>query len=134
MKRQVFIYGFSLVSFIACQDNLMIPEADSSKANFDVEGIYPSSVNFGSNSRSLCFEADWENMNQAPTALDPIDLPWGNISDSNLPEDFAKDIKKEDGWKFIYHTFNSYNPKMRYMIFLQSAYRYFESILLFKYK
>ena len=56
-------------------------------------------------------------MDQAPTALDPIDLPWGANADSNIPENIAEDIKKEDGWKFIHHTFNSYNPKKRYMIF-----------------
>ena len=117
MKKQTLLYGFILIILSACQDNLLINETNSSAVSIQAEDIYPSSINFKAKGRSLSFENNWENMDQAPTALVPIDLPWGIYGDGNIPEDIAEDIKKEDGWKFIYHTFNSYNPKKRYMIF-----------------
>ena len=61
MKKQTLLYGLILIILSACQDNLLINEAGSSTVSIKVEDIYPSSVNFYAEGRSLSFENNWEN-------------------------------------------------------------------------
>lgn len=80
--------------------------------------VYPLKMK----SRSLSsFENDWEN--QTSIELNSgvnRNLPWVT-SDANLPIDFVRDIKKEDGWILLFHTFlgNSIigEERTNYMVF-----------------
>lgn len=65
------------------------------------------------------FETDWETMDEIeiPGQEGGIYTPWSSkVSDSNLPYEFAYDVKKEDGWKMLLHTFNVADEKMRYIV------------------
>lgn len=67
------------------------------------------------------FDTDWENCQEILLASGkPKSLPWATTSDGNVPYDLACDIKKNDGWQLIYHTFAS-SPDAQedrnYMIF-----------------
>lgn len=46
-----------------------------------------------------------------------VTLPWADGSSSSLPYDFCKDIKKEQGWKMLFHTFKKagLDEKMNYI-------------------
>lgn len=71
-------------------------------------------------SRSGSFETDWENCTQVTLNTGKyVNLPWANITDSNLPLQIRYDIKKEDGWNLIMHTFSTAadpTPGRNYMI------------------
>ena len=68
-----------------------------------------------------CFETDWENYQNIPLSDGTqIYAPWGNTSSGALDEATRKDIKKEDGWVMVMHTFNEPSnqvEQLRYMIF-----------------
>lgn len=60
------------------------------------------------------FINDWENMttvvlnSSTPNNVKTVSLPWDAASPSSLPENVSKDIKKEDGWRMLMHTFKNY--------------------------
>ena len=63
-------------------------------------------------------DTDWENMtNIQLSANENIYFPWANNgSDSNMPYSFVMDIKKEDGWKMLFHSFTpEAESNIRYM-------------------
>lgn len=68
---------------------------------------------------------DWENLTtvvlntSTPTNKKTTTLPWGNGAVTLMPESSRKDIKKEDGWTMLLHTFKNYgeDEKSCYMIF-----------------
>lgn len=51
--------------------------------------------------------------------IENITPPWKSGSDNSLPADFSTDIKKEDGWTMLFHTFKdaATDPEIRYMVF-----------------
>lgn len=68
---------------------------------------------------------DWENLKtvvlntSTPTDKKTATLPWENGAVSLMPESHRKDIKKEDGWTMLLHTFKNYGEDENscYMIF-----------------
>lgn len=114
--------GMSLVGLASCQDEALVVNNTQSDAQVEEwDGVvYPSSKNYMPMTRGLLsqFETDWENMDEIPipNSETGIHTPWSSkYSDSNLPYDFAFDVKKEDGWKMLFHTFGVNNDRMRYM-------------------
>ena len=50
---------------------------------------------------------NWENITTVKlNGGGSIDVPWNNVpgNSMNIPDKFRFDIKKEDGWKMLYHT------------------------------
>lgn len=114
--------GLLVIPIISCQNENMIESnvEEISSLPFVDDVTYPHSSYSQkfSLSMSSTFESDWENLNTITTDHGAFDLPWSQeISDSNLPADFVYDIKKEDGWKMLFHTFNSVDDKKNYMAF-----------------
>lgn len=114
--------GMSLVGLASCQDEALVVNNTRSDASVEEwDGVvYPSSKNYMPMTRGLLsqFETDWENCTIIPTPTDPIgiDAPWAESGvDANLPYYFACDVKKEDGWKMLFHTFHSTDEKNRYI-------------------
>ena len=113
--------GIVAVSFVACQDEMaVVGERQSDMHVTEWDGVtYPSSKYFQAMTKSASsFETDWETMNEipVPTSEGSIYRPWStDENDSNLPYEFAFDVKKEDGWKMLFHTFNSTSDAMRYI-------------------
>lgn len=122
---------FSVLTFYSCNENNILDNTElpieNQTTTIDV-GVYPLSSEFKnklSNTRtniSGSFETDWENTNSVMLATGKsISLPWSMEPHlSNIPVSLAFDIKKEDGWQMIYHSFNgpvNLNEGMNFMIF-----------------
>ena len=61
---------------------------------------------------------DWENVNQIVLYNGSvIDAPWVQGTTLSSTSEFATDIKKEDGWVMLYHTFKALNtyPNVNYI-------------------
>lgn len=66
--------------------------------------VYPLANRVVTRSLST-FDTDWENQrNIILNSGNQVNLPW-YYSDANLPIQMAYDVKKEDGWSLILHTF-----------------------------
>lgn len=127
MKNRRTLSLLSCVAFatlLSCQDDLALVNNETSPANeaVDLNGVvYPSSKFYRPMTKGTTgnFETDWETMDEIeiPGQEGGIYTPWSSkISDSNLPYEFAYDVKKEDGWKMLLHTFNVADEKMRYIV------------------
>ena len=79
---------------------------------------------------------NWEKCNTV-TLLGPqgteinVAVPWSSVSESLLDGEFANDIKAEDGWIMLFHTFRtlSTDPNLNYMCF----YNRFSGVIKFFY-
>lgn len=65
---------------------------------------------------------DWENVQTIAlntSGNHNVTAPWSNGTASSLSESFRKDIKKEDGWTMLFHTFKQkgLDEKQNYMCF-----------------
>lgn len=65
---------------------------------------------------------DWENVQTIAlntSGIHNVTAPWSNGTASSLSESFRKDIKKEDGWVMLFHTFKQkgLDEKQNYMCF-----------------
>lgn len=61
---------------------------------------------------------DWENVNEITLYNgDKVDAPWVQGTTLTSTPEFATDIKKEDGWVMLYHTFKELNtyPNVNYI-------------------
>lgn len=61
---------------------------------------------------------DWENVDKIILCNGrKIDVPWSQGTSLLSVSEFAKDVKKEDGWVMLYHTFKALNtyPKVNYI-------------------
>ena len=127
MKNRRNLSLLSCVAFatlLSCQDDLALVNNEASPANevVDLNGVvYPSSKFYHPMTKGTfeSFETDWETMDEIeiPGQEGGIYTPWSSkVSDSNLPYEFAYDVKKEDGWKMLLHTFNVADEKMRYIV------------------
>lgn len=127
-----YFYGMVILSSMllaACHDQMMeqYSEQPLNLENETLGIVYPLSKGCraeGVHPRSITatFETDWEDQKDITTALGNVFYtPWViGDGDANLPESFAYDIKKEDGWKLLFHTFSGidYSAKDRnYMAF-----------------
>ena len=94
---------FSLFVYSSCSDNDFSDVSPPKQIETVPLGVvYPLKTI----SRSLSsFETNWENQtNITLNSGQNKNLPWVT-SDANLPIDFATDIKKENGWILLFHTF-----------------------------
>lgn len=63
---------------------------------------------------------NWENLEKVTLASGKeVSLPWADLSSAKFDEEYAKDIKKEDGWVMLFHTMNELNldEKKNYIFF-----------------
>lgn len=121
MKTFIFfnVAIFSLCVYSSCSDK-EFNDVSPPIAQEQYNGIvYPLKTI----SRSILstFETDWENETYAILQSgDSIVLPWAAHSDANMPVQMRHDIKKEDGWVMLLHTFintPTTNSDTNYMIF-----------------
>lgn len=115
-----FCYAVPVICFAACSadDNILNGEAENALTRTVVSeyGVSTSNPNLIS---------DWENLSEIVlnsekiTSGKSVTAPWADGSSSLLPESFRKDIKKEDGWKMLFHTFKrtGLDEKQNYMCF-----------------
>ena len=108
MKRFNLVFSIMVIVTIvitSCQDETFVESQTVVTENMDNGIVYPLSKKAQTRALSA-FDTDWEN--QTYVILnngEPVNLPWYN-SDGNLPLQMAYDVKKEDGWELILHTFS----------------------------
>ena len=108
MKRFNLVFSIMVIVTIvitSCQDKTFVESQTVVTENMDNGIVYPLSKKAQTRALSA-FDTDWEN--QTYVILnngEPVNLPWYN-SDGNLPLQMAYDVKKEDGWELILHTFS----------------------------
>ncbi len=132
MKHFCGMMILSSMFLVACHDQMTEQYSEQllNRENETLRIVYPLSKDYrtgGVRTRSTTtttttFETDWEKQSDITTALGNVfRTPWAaGERDSNLPESFAYDIKKEDGWRLLFHTFAGidYSAKDRnYMAF-----------------
>lgn len=63
---------------------------------------------------------DWETVYEiALNTGSTVSAPWASVVATGMPADFCKDIKKQDGWTMLFHTFRKKgtNSNFNYMVF-----------------
>lgn len=109
MKKDFFISMLLAVSFLSCSENELVETAAYENVKTS-NVVYPLTMLKSRNADS--FENNWENHTSVMlNSEDSINLPWVTPVVSTLPFSVAYDIKKEDGWIMLAHTFqpNSVN-------------------------
>lgn len=96
----------------ACRENYPLTNISSEPCSSEVRSrgavINPDLIN------------NWENLEKITLASGKeVSLPWENLSSTKFDTEYAKDIKKEDGWMMLFHTMNEQNLdiKANYMFF-----------------
>lgn len=101
MKNACILFFCVLGSFwVSCQDEL-----ETSLNGVSTRVIVDGSNVSVTNPQLL---NDWENVQTIVLNVTPekkVTSPWFDGAESHLPSDFCMDIKKEDGWKILFHTF-----------------------------
>lgn len=112
--RKTIILALLTLAMSAChEENFDVnQQVENVKANKGI--VYPKLLE---SRNASTFETDWENMDGISISEDEvINFPWGSKRDANLPYTFAMDVKKEDGWKMIFHTLTKETDKnIRYI-------------------
>ena len=127
MKTKLYLICLLLAS---CQSNEIelnniIQQKRTSDSELAKGNIFPLSKEYKDNSpttrNGTTFEADWENHSSVTLASgNVVNLPWSSVTDGNIPVNIAFDIKKEDGWEMIFHSFKASEGAQNnrnYMIF-----------------
>lgn len=118
MKSKFFISMLLAVSFLSCSENELV-EIVSYENVKTSNVVYLLTMLKSRNADS--FENNWENHTSVKLNTgDSINLPWVPPVVSNLPFSTANDIKKEDGWIMLAHTFQpnsmNENQQLNYII------------------
>lgn len=116
MKKISYLLLMFLFVLCGCQEDRYMEIDTSDEEYLDPDYlngyIYPLSASYKGmvSTRSDVddsFEYNWENHHTIVTASGKtVNLPWStNSMDANLTIEIANDVKKEDGWQLICHTF-----------------------------
>lgn len=110
----IWALGMMTLMFASCSDRIEnITESNESVLANELYAkgyVYPLSkayqaMNPITRSGETSFETDWENKQFVYTySGEKANLPWANVTDSNIPLDIALDVKKADGWQMLLHT------------------------------
>lgn len=116
MKNFKFIYIILCIIFtISCDRDILIAETDSD-TDLTTRSIITEGGDVSFTNPNLL--TDWENLSEILLNTNTVvSTPWINGSSTLLSSDFRKDIKKEDGWDMLFHTFKKLNhdPGVNYM-------------------
>ena len=109
------ISGLLSVTVLSCTDSV-IEESDN------YHPVTRSVIEDASISNPTLL-TEWENVDRIvlnTTGNISVYSPWNeNYTEGSLSETFRKDIKKEDGWKMLFHTFKEvgFSPRLNYICF-----------------
>lgn len=117
MKIKIFLHFVVVLFFmISCKDEdvLMVEETEN---NIATRAIITADDESQTNSNLL---TDWENTGEILLSSNKyVSTPWVNGAVTQLSAEFRKDVKKEDGWDMLFHTFKRLDTddKQNYMCF-----------------
>lgn len=132
MKTKLYFIGLLFIGLLlaSCQSNEielknMVQQNKTSDSELAKGNIFPLSKEYKDNTpttrNGTTFETDWENHKSITLASgNVVNLPWSSVTDGNIPVNVAFDIKKEDGWEMIFHSFiesEGVQNHRNYMIF-----------------
>lgn len=117
MKKLILIFSLMLMCIVqSCSEEQLVVEPTTeqlsrSESDMRVSVTNPTLID------------DWENVEyiylNTSSKYEPVRVttPWKDGGSSNLPEDFAKDVRKNDGWEMLFHTFKDFgtDPGQNYM-------------------
>lgn len=117
MKKLLYI--IIVIVAISCTSQEEFPESHQLPST---RGIVDYNTNSVTNPTLL---TDWENLTtivlntSTPTNPKTESLPWISGSTTLIPSYIRNDIKKEDGWSMLFHTFKNYgeDEKKNYIVF-----------------
>ena len=128
MKKTIIYLSFFLGLFIiGCQEDgaPLINQSDSKFSRHSTTRASLPSESLSLTNPDLIF--DWENCTEITlntmgngVIQKRVSTPWNPyLSSTALPDEFCKDIKREDGWTMLFHTFEKEgkNEQMNYMCF-----------------
>lgn len=118
MKKNIFTTILLAAFFLSCSENELVQTTAYENVKTS-NVVYPLTMLKSRNANS--FESNWENhISVTLDSGEPINLPWVTPVVSALPFSVAYDIKKEDGWVMLAHTFHTSsmneNQKLNYII------------------
>lgn len=108
-----YLLSTIIVLFTACSDNVLLEQ------NISQQVITRGITNGQSLTNPLLID-DWEHQETIVFSNNQkILAPWVAGANIITTDEFAKDIKKEDGWVMLFHTFKelNYGPKTNYLFF-----------------
>lgn len=106
--------AFCMVS--SCGDNMVVP--DQPEPCVATRALTVEDEDVSQTNPNLL--TDWENVDKILLSSNKdVSAPWVSGSTTRLPYDFRTDIKKEDGWDMLFHTFKKlgFEEKKNYMCF-----------------
>lgn len=119
MKKHLLLYVSSLF-LLSCSDNDLITySSDKDSVLESTKGIvYPGDISI-TNPNLI---SDWENLIEVTSnkiSGEKYTLPWVAGATTYLSDEFRTNIKKEDGWIMLIHTFKGgdLDTRSNYMLF-----------------
>lgn len=120
--KQLYFILLSLV-LLSCSENISELANTKCQASLNQEIQTRATVDIHNQSMTNpMLLNDWENVQTISlntSGNHNVTAPWANGTASSLSESFRKDIKKEDGWVMLFHTFKQkgLDEKQNYMCF-----------------
>jgi len=109
MKRAFFCL-FVIISIAGCKKEESLIQSESYKnkmAHAVTRSIVETSTESETNPTLI---SDWENIETVKlNSSSIVTVPWVTGASTALSGVFCKDIKKEDGWMMLFHTFKRAN-------------------------
>lgn len=109
--KKVILFLTSLIILVGCSDYVSIPESDGGDTPISRAII---SRNDGESVTNPNLISDWENVEEivlnssTQYSIKKQTSPWVRGSNTALDWTFCSDIKKDDGWLMLFHTFKDY--------------------------
>lgn len=112
-------YILACILLVSCNDIIeILPDQTEPSNNHPITRVVEEGGEVSTSNPNLL--TDWENQTKVTLSTGyKEDLPWVNGNTGCVPPDIARDIKKADGWKMIFHTFTGLNENLHknYMFF-----------------
>lgn len=128
MKKPIIIIP-ALLSLLstACHQEEVIPISQADNAAIRRAATRAALPRESSSATNPDLIFDWENVSEITlntlgngVTKKRVSAPWNkSLNQSALPDEFCKDIKREDGWTMLFHTFEEEgkNEQVNYMCF-----------------
>ena len=118
MKKLLFLLSAYLLLSACCENEEIVSDLSiATRAIVDENNASLTNPDLINNWENL--DVIYLNTEKSNGDKESVTAPWANGSSSPLSETFRYDIKKEDGWKMLFHTFKGeVDDKMQnYMCF-----------------
>lgn len=117
MKKYIFLpLTLIIIIITSCSDDIVT--TSQYEPNLGTRAIITDDDDVSLTNPNLL--TNWENIDAILLSSNKyVSAPWANGCTTELTSEFRKDIKKEDGWDMLFHTFKKLDldEKQNYMCF-----------------